>query len=227
MTEFLSHSSFFAILLTLSAFEIARVLQRRLKLRVLNPIAIGAILVGAVLLATGISVVDYQRSCASLKFLLTPATSCISISLYEQTGKLKKHLPIIFISVVSGSVASLLSIRFTAALFQLNETLTISLLPKNITTAIGMALSQEAGGIPALTTAVIVLTGVLGNMLGPVLCKLFRLTHPIAQGVALGTSAHAVGTSRASEMSALAGAASSMSLTVAGLVTAILFSFFV
>lgn len=226
MADFLTSNSFFCVFLTLCAFEAGRALQQKWKKPILNPILIGAILVAVVIHFTGISVERYQALCAPLQYLMTPATICFSISLYEQIGKLKKHLGTILAGVAAGTAASLLSIRAMAAMFGLNDALTISLLPKSITTAIGMALSQEAGGIAALTTAAIVLTGILGNMFGPMLCKRFHISHPIAQGVGFGTASHAIGTSKANELSELAGAVSSMSLTVAGLITVILFSLF-
>lgn len=224
MSDLLTGNTFFCVFLTLCAFEAGRSLQQKWKISILNPILIGAVLVAVVIQFTGISVERYQAGCAPLQYLMTPATICFSISLYEQIGKLKKHLGTILAGVTCGTAVSLLSIRAMATMFGLDDALTISLLPKSITTAIGMALSQEAGGIAALTTAAIILTGILGNMFGPMLCKLFHIRHPIAQGVAFGTASHAIGTSKANELSELAGAVSSMSLTVAGLITVILFS---
>ncbi len=227
MNELLTSNAFFCVFLTLTAFAAGSALQRKWKLAILNPLLIGAVLVSITISVTGVSVADYQAGCVPLQYLLTPATICYSISLYQQIGALKKHLPAILAGIFCGTLASLLSIRAMAALFGLDRALLVSLLPKSITTAIGMALSQEAGGIAALTTAVIVITGILGNMCGPSLCRLLKLDHPIAQGVAFGTSSHAIGTSKAIELSQLAGAVSGMSLTVAGLITVLLFSFLV
>lgn len=227
MIELLGANAYFGVFMTLAAFTAGRAMQSKWKSPLLNPILIAAALIIGVLLATGISVERYQESCQPLQYLLTPATICFSVSLYEQIGRLKKHLIAILAGVSAGTVASLFSIRLMCAAFGLDHTLTVSLLPKSITTAIGMALSEEAGGIAALTTAAIVLTGNLGNMFGPMLCKWFRLTDPIAQGVAFGTSAHAIGTSKAAELSELAGAVSSLSLTFAGLITAVLYSFLI
>lgn len=227
MSEFLTSNGYFCIFLTLAAFEAGRALQRKWKSPLLNPLLVGSILAGAVVLAIGIPVEDYQAGCAPLQYLLTPATICFAVSLYEQISKLKQHLPAILAGVASGTVASLLSIRLMCAAFGMDRILTASLLPKSITTAIGMALSQEAGAIAALTTAAIILTGILGNIFGPALCRLFRISDPIAQGVAFGTASHAIGTSKAAELSALTGAVSSLSLTFAGLVTVVLYSFMI
>ena len=142
----------------------------------------------------------------------------------EDGQKLKKHLPVICIGVVAGTIASLGSVYLLCMAFGVDKAITASLLPKSVTTAIGVALSQEFGGIAAITTAVIVITGVLGSIIGPLLCKLLRLKDPIAQGVAFGTAAHVIGTTKAAQMSELAGAVSSFSLTFAGLVTSILMS---
>lgn len=227
MREYLTSNGYFALVLTLSAFAAGRAMQAKWKSPLLNPLLVASILVGAILIVLNIPVTEYQAGCAPLQYLLTPATICYSVSLYEQIGNLKKHLPAILAGVVSGTLVSLLSIRAMCAAFGLDAVLTASMLPKSITTAIGMALSREAGGLAAVTTAAIVLTGILGNVFGTMLCKLFRLTHPIAQGVALGTASHAIGTSKAAELSALTGAVSSLSLTFAGLVTVVLYSFFV
>ena len=226
MLDLIIRNPFFCTFLTLASFELAREIHKKGKSPLLNPILFGTIFVGIFLKLFGMEVQDYQAGCATLQFFLTPATICFSIGLYEQIGKLKKHLAAIVIGVFSGTLVSLLSIRTMASAFGLDRVLTISLLPKSITSAIGMVLSQEAGGIAALTTAAIIITGILGNIFGPALCKLLRITEPIAQGAAFGTASHAIGTGKAIEISELTGAVSSLSLTLAGLITVVLFSFF-
>lgn len=225
MTELLSGSSFFGIALTAVAFGIGAACQRKWKKAIFNPILIGGALVMLVLWLTGIPVERYQQACEPLTFLLTPATICLAIGFYEQLQKLKKHIPAIMVGVFGGSLASLLSVGLLCRLFGFDQVLTVTLLPKSVTSAIGMVLSQQAGGIGAVTTAVIAITGVLGNVIGPWLSKVFRLHDPISQGVAYGTAAHVMGTSRAMEISPLVGAVSSFSLTLAGLITTVLFSF--
>ena len=101
----------------------------------------------------------------------------------------------------------------------------LSLLPKSVTSAIGAVVSQEIGGLSALTTFAIIITGVLGNIIGPVLCRIFRIQDPIAQGVAFGTATHVIGTAKAVQMNKLTGAVSSLSLTLAGLITVVFLSF--
>ena len=224
MLDFVASSSFFYVALTLAVFTLGMVIQKKWKLAIFNPLLLSTIIIMAFLLLTGIPNEDYQAGCQILTWLLTPATICLSISFYQQFQRLKKHLGVICVGVLVGTLCSLSSVYLLCMAFGVDEAITASLLPKSVTTAIGVALSQEFGGIAAITTAVIVITGVLGNIMGPALCKLLRLKDPIAQGVAFGTAAHVIGTTRAAQMSELAGAVSSFSLTFAGLITSILMS---
>ena len=225
MNEFLSSSQFFFVTLTLVAFSFGSFIQEKGKLAILNPILLGAAMVMAVLLALDIPNETYQAGCKVLSFLLTPATICLSISLYRQFEAMKKHLPAILLGLLGGTLCCLGSIVVLGHLFGFDRILTVTMLPKSITTAIGVALSEELGGIAAITSASIVITGILVNMAGPALGKLLGITHPIAQGVAFGTAGHVIGTARATQLSQLAGAVSSFSLTVTGIVTTVLLSF--
>ena len=226
MTDFLSSSSYFAMALTVLAFAAGSAIQKKWKLSLLNPILIGAILVIVTLKLLGIPNSVYQEGCKVLSYLLTPATICLAISFYEQYQNLKQHLAAVVLGVLAGAVSCLGMVYLLCRIFGLDQALTVSLLPKSITTAIGVPISQELGGIAAITTAVIVCTGIVGNVLGPALCKWFRIRGEIAQGVAYGTASHVIGTSKAVELSQLTGAVSSLSLTVCGLLTALLLSFF-
>ena len=226
MGDFLFSSSYFYVLLTFVAFSLGSLCQKHLKLAILNPILIGAVLVMAILKVLGISNQAYQSGCHILTYLLTPATICLAISFYRQFHELKHHLPIVAAGVLSGTLCGIASIYLLCRLFCLDRTLTLSLLPKSITAAIGVALSQEIGGITTITTVAISITGILGNIIGPGLCKLLRLRDPIAQGVAFGTASHVVGTAKAAELHQLAGAVSSLSLTLAGIITAVVLSIF-
>lgn len=224
MAEFVQDSTFFSIALTIGAFSVGAFLQRKWKLAILNPILIGAVLIMAVLAALDIPWQSYQEGCRPLQYLLTPATICLAISFAQQLQTLKKHLPAIIAGTLAGTACSLGAISLMARAFHLSEALTSSLLPKSITTAIGVALCEEAGGIGAIATAAIVITGILGNVLGPALCKLFGIKEPVAQGVAYGTASHVIGTSKAVEIGELTGAVSGLALTLAGIVTAVAFS---
>ncbi len=225
MLEALRESGFFAITLTIAAFFLGTWVQKKWKLAILNPILTGAAMIMIVLWLLDIPVEQYQADCAPLSHLMTPATICLSIACYEQLQKLRKHLLSIALGVLGGVLSSLLCVWLLSQLFGFDHITTVSLLPKSVTTAIGITISQQAGGLGALTTAVIVITGILGNVAGPLLCKLFHLNDPVCQGVAYGTASHVVGTSRANEISTLAGAVSSLSLTLSGLITTLVLSF--
>lgn len=224
LLDALKDNSFFYISLTMLAFCIGNAMQNKWKHAVLNPILIGAGIVMIVLSLLNVPVADYQEGCRPLSYLMTPATICLGISFAEQVEKLKKHMAAIIVGVAAGTVCSLSSVAGMAYLFGMDRVMTISVLPKSVTTAIGVAISEQAGGIGAVTAAAIILTGILGNMAGPVLAKVFHIEDEIAQGVAYGTASHVIGTSRAMERSPLAGAAGSLALTVAGLLTSLAFS---
>lgn len=223
MAEFLENVSLFPIVLTLGAYQLGLWLRKKWNHPLCNPLLIAVILVIGVLLATGYSTERYIESTQVISWLITPATVCLALPLYEQLKTLKKSLPAILIGIAAGTVASLAVIFGLCKLWGLDRQLTVSLLPKSITTAMGMVLSAENGGIESLTTAVIIITGILGSLVGSMLCKLFKIKDAVAQGVAFGTASHVIGTSRANELSALTGAVSSLSLAVAGILTAVLF----
>lgn len=225
MIELLRGNSFFCITLTVAAFCLASACQKKWKLAILNPILAGGGVVMLTLWAMGMTAGEYQAACAPLSYLMTPATICLGISFAEQVDRMKKHLPAILLGVAAGTVCSLGGIAAMARLMGLDQVLTASLLPKSVTTAIGVALSEQMGGLSAVTTAAIAITGVLGYVVGPVMAKLLRIREPIAKGVAFGTAAHVIGTAKAMEEDALCGAVSSLSLTMAGLLTSLVVSF--
>lgn len=225
MTEFLQELSLFPLVLTLGAFQFGRWCQKKGKSPLFNPLLIAVLVVIGVLLLFGFDLEQYQAGMQSISWLLTPATVCLALPLYQQIKVLKKNLPAIFAGIVAGTVSCLGFILLFCRLFQLDGAITVSLLPKSITTAIAIVLSEDNGGMVALTSAAILITGLIGNALGPMLCKLFCFRDPVAQGVAIGTAAHALGTARANEMGEIQGAVSSLSLVVAGILTVILFPF--
>jgi len=221
MGELLGGTAFFAVVLTLGAYQVGLWLRKKWSSPLCNPLLIAVVLVMAALALLGVSNADYQAGTAPLNWLLTPATVCLALPLYEQLQTLKKDLPAILAGVVSGTLASIGSIFLMGRLFGLEGGLLVSLLPKSITTAMGIVLAEQLGGYPAVTTAAIVVTGILGSLIGEALTKLLRLKSKVAQGVAFGTASHVIGTSRASELDPLMGAVSSLSLVVAGVVTAV------
>lgn len=222
MSELLS-IGILPLVLTLCAYQLVAYLKKKLKLAILSPVVVGAILVLLALWGLKIPQVDYQEGMKIISWLLTPATVCLAIPMYEHLQTLRRSFPAVVISVVAGSASCILVILLLAPVFGFNRELTVSLLPKSVTTAIGVPLSQLSGGLSAVTTAAIAITGNLAAIIGPWLCKLFRLTDPVAQGVAYGTSGHVVGTSKASELGDLPAAAGSLSLVIAGILTAIVF----
>ena len=210
------------VLLTLLAFRLGQFIQAKTKSPVCNPILIAVILVLLFLKGTGMELATYQKGASMLSWLMTPATVCLAISMYEQFQVLRKNTPMILAGVAAGAISCLILVIGFGMLAGFDRELTVSLLPKSVTTAIGVPLSELAGGMTPITTAAIIFTGIIANILGPGLCKLFRLTDEVSRGVAFGTAGHVIGTAKANELSALTGAVSSLSLVVAGLLTAIL-----
>ena len=223
MADFLMSISLFPMVLTLLCYQIGLWCQKKWKNPIFNPILIGMLLVIGVLLVTKVPNEHYQAGTAHMTWLLTPATVCLALPLYEHIKVLKKSLPAILVGIAAGTITSLVFVFFLCRIFGLDRTLTVSMLPKSVTSAFGMALSEQNGGIGALSTASIVITGVIGSLVGSMLCKLFRIKDPVAQGVAFGTASHVGGTTRALELGSLQGAVSSLSLAVAGVLTAFVF----
>ena len=223
MLEYLMSLSLLPMILTIGAFQIGAWIQKKTKCVAFNPIIVAVILVVGFLLLTKYPVADYQAGTKPITWFITPATVCLALPLYEQLKTLKKNLPAILIGVLAGTVTSLFVVFGMCLLFKTDRAITVSLLPKSITTAMGIVLSADNGGIEALTATVIIITGIIGNLTGSLLCKIFKITDPIAQGVAFGTASHVVGTSRANELDPLTGAVSSLSLATAGIFTAVLF----
>ena len=223
MADFLSNVSLFSLVLTIGTFQIGLWCQKKTKSALCNPIIIAAAITIGILLLTGFSPEDYQAGTTGMSWLLTPATVCLAVPLHRQIQLLKKSLPAVLAGICAGTVTSLLVLLLLCALFALDRQLTISLLPKSITTAMGIVLSEQNGGIAALTSLVIIITGILGSLIGTTLCKVLKITDPISQGVAFGTASHVIGTSKATELDPLAGAVSSLSLAVSGILTALLF----
>ncbi|MCQ2419813.1 MAG: LrgB family protein, partial [Clostridia bacterium] len=188
-----------------------------------HPGLIGAALIIGFLLAFKVPNETYQAGTARFSWLMTPCTVCFAIPLYKQLERLRGHLGAVLLSVAAGSVSSLLLIGGMCLLFSLSDPVRMALLPKSITTAMAIPLSESADGLVPLTTAAVILTGILGSVTGPALCRVFAIRHPIARGVAYGTASHIIGTTKAAEENELSGAVGSLSLVAAGILTAVLF----
>lgn len=222
MLEFLNESTFFGLFISVGAYFVGWLLNKKFKKDFINPLIIAVIIVIAFVLISGMDFEAYDRQASFLSYLLTPATICLAIPLYKQLGILKNNLAAVSVAVVSGAVAAMLSVLAVSLAFGVTHEIYVSLLPKSITTAIGMGVSEELGGVQEITVAVIVVTGVVGAMIGKPLCKLLRISHPVAVGLAFGVAAHAVGTSKALEIGEIEGAMSGLAIVITGMLTVIL-----
>ena len=221
MKELLTTSAYFGVFLSLGCYMVGLWVKKKTKLSFANPMLVAIILVIVVLLAGGIDYDAYYNGAKYLSWLLTPATVCLAIPLYEQLSQLKRHWKAVLTGILAGSLTSLVSILAMSVLFGLTHEQYVTLLPKSITAAVGMGVSEELGGVVSITTAVIAITGVLGNIIAPTVCRLMRIREPVARGVAIGTASHAIGTVRAMEMGEVEGAMSGLSIAVAGVLTVI------
>ena len=219
MNEFAASSVFFGVFVTLAAYFIGLKVKKKTGLAIMNPLLIAIVLVMLLLRGLDIDYAAYNQSARLVSSLLTPATVCLAVPLYEQLQLLKRHKAAILTGVISGVLTSLVCVLVLAMLFRLDHAAYVTLLPKSITTAIGMGVSEQLGGHVSITVAVIIITGVIGNMIAESVCKAFHITEPIARGIAIGTASHAIGTTRAMEMGEVEGAMSSLSIVVAGVLT--------
>lgn len=219
MKEVLTQSVFFGMFLTLFFFQIGAWINKKLKVSFANPLLIAVACIMATLFVFDLDYEIYQNGAKYIQYFLTPATVSLAVPLYRHLTLLKKHPKAIFISIFAGVMTAMSSILLLSFLFQLQHQQYITLLPKSITTALGMGISEKMGGVQAITVIAISVTGITGTVGAEVLCKLFRIKEPVAKGLAIGTSCHALGTSRAMEMGEIEGAMSSLALVVTGLMT--------
>ncbi|MBQ4150715.1 MAG: LrgB family protein [Clostridia bacterium] len=219
MTEFIYGSAFFCVFITLLAYCIGLLIQKKFKHVLFNPLLIAIILTAVALIVLDIDYEKYKANTSFISFFLTPATVCLAIPLYEQFELLKKNCKAVLLGIASGIITCLISVFAFAIIFSLDHATYVTLLPKSITTAIGIGITEELGGYVPITVASIILSGILGNMFAPSFCKLCKINEPIAKGVAIGTSSHAIGTTKALEIGEIEGAMSSLSIVVAGLLT--------
>ena len=221
MNDIFEASVFFGAVISLVCYGLGVILHNKTKLAVINPLLIAIIAVIAILAFSGIEYETYNSGAKYISYLLTPATVCLAVPLYEQTQLLKKNLKAVAAGIVSGVITSLLCITVLAVIFGLSHKEFVTFLPKSITTAIGMGVSEELGGFVNLTVVVIIITGILGNVIGKFVCRIFKITEPVAVGIAFGSSSHAIGTAKAMEIGEVEGAMSSLSIVVSGVLTVI------
>lgn len=221
MTDFLVQSVFFGSVLSLLAYFAGVWMKNKFHHAMFNPILIAVILCILFLVCTGTSYETYYASAKYLGWFLTPATVCLAIPLYDQLSKLKENLTAICVGIAGGVLTSLLTVLAIALVFHLSHEQYVTLLPKSVTSPIGMGITEELGGYPAITVPIIIITGLVGNVVAEPFLKLLRVTDPVAKGIAIGSSSHALGTAKAMEMGEVEGAMASLSIAVSGLLTVV------
>lgn len=222
MKEAICYSPFFGISLSIIAYAIGTFLQKKTKLAIMNPLLISYILIIAVLLAFDIPLEAFDEGGAIINMFLSPVTAVLAITIYKQWNMIRKNFLAVFAGTLAGSITSIVVVWLLCQILGLDDTVSKSMLTKSITTPMALAVTNSIGGIGAITVLGVILTGILGNILAPILIRLFHVSDPIAQGVAIGTCSHAVGTSRALEIGEVQGALSGVALTFSGLITVLL-----
>lgn len=216
---FFQNSMFAGVTLSLLAYIAGSLLKKKFKLGVFNPLLISIVISIGVLVVGDIDYEVYNEGAKYLSYLLTPATVCLAIPLYEQWELLKKNVKAVVAGLVAGVITSITTVFVLSLIMGLSHEEYVTLLPKSITTAIGMGVSEELGGYVTITVAVIIVTGVLGNIMGELVCKIFKINEPISKGLAFGSASHAIGTARAMEIGEIEGAMSSLAIAVSGILT--------
>lgn len=221
MKTIFENSIFFGVIISILAYGIGTILQKKFKIALFNPLLIAIIITIGILKTGKISYSDYYSSAKYLNWLLTPATVCLAVPLYEQFEIIKRNKKAILISIIIGILTSFIVILSAALILGFSHQEYVTFLPKSITVAIGMGLSEELGGYTAITVIIIAITGITGNMFADTVCKFFKITNPIAKGLSTGVSSHAIGTVKAMEMGELEGAVSGLALVLTGIFSVI------
>lgn len=225
MSELISmfvESPVFGIGISLLTFYAGGLLYKKTGSPLMNPLVISMVMIIILLLGFHISFEDYNRGGQFISFFLGPATVILAVPLYKKISLLKENVVPILAGISIGSAAGIVSIIVMCKMFGLDELVSISMIPKSVTTPIGIEISSQLGGLPSITVAAIVFTGIAGVLLGPIVCKLFRIDDKVAVGVAIGTSSHALGTTKAVELGETEGAMSGLAIGIAGLITVFL-----
>ncbi|MBQ5695737.1 MAG: LrgB family protein [Clostridium sp.] len=220
--DIFTNNMFFGIFISLIAFEIGLFIYKKTKFPLFNPLLIAAILVIGFLAIFDIDFDTYNKGGQFINIFLGPATIVLAVPLYKNLPLLKKNFLPIFTGILVGSLVSILSVVSIAVFMGLDKTITVSLMAKSVTTPIGIEITNSLGGVSSITVLAIVLSGIIGAVVGPTIFKVLKISNPIAKGVSLGTASHAVGTSKALEIGETEGAMSSLSIGVAGIITVFL-----
>ena len=226
VSDIIALSATFGVVISIIGYGLGVLIRNKTGIGIFNPLLISIIFVMVILSVFHIDYRDYNSSAKYLSYLLTPATVSLAVPLYLHIDRLKRNWVGIAVGLISGSITSMGSVLVMSVLFGLSHKQYVTLLPKSITTAIGRGISDELGGLVTISVAVIIITGILGNVLAVTICRLFRITDPVAKGLAIGAAAHAIGTSKAMEMGDIEGAMASLAIVVNGLITVIGASFF-
>lgn len=222
MNEIFLSSTYFGIVLSLFCYWGSLKISAKVKSTLCNPLLVTAAMIIAILSILKVDYETFDKGASYLTYFLNPATVCLAVPLYRQFQVLKKNLKAILLGVFAGCVACMAVLSALSIAFAFSPELTASVLPKSITTAIAIGLSEEIGGMPSVTVACVVFTGIFGACTASALFKLFKIEEPVAQGLACGTAAHAVGTSRALELGEVQAAMSSLAIVVTGIMTVVI-----
>jgi len=215
----ITNLTYWAVLISLSSYFLASFLQNKIKIIIFNPLLFSTLTTILFLIIFEIDYSTYNERAGIINFLLTPATVCLAVPLYEQIKPLKQNLWAILLGIASGVLACLFSIFCFAMLFHFSHSMYVTILPKSITAAMAMEVSEELGGLPSLTVPIVIMTGITGHILAEKVFNFFRINEPIARGLAIGSASHAMGTAKAMEIGQIEGAMSSLSIAVAGILT--------
>ncbi len=222
MNTFLLNSTYFGVVLSLLAYWVALKISAKVKNTLCNPLLVASVIIILLLLLFGVDYETFDAGASKLTYFLNPSTVCLAVPLYRQFQVLKSNMKAIFLGIAAGCIACMITIAGLSAVFAFQPELTASILPKSITTAIAIGLSEEIGGVSAITVVCVVITGIFGACTASALFRIFKIQEPVAQGLAAGASAHAIGTSRALELGEIQGAMSSLAIVVTGIMTVIL-----
>ena len=222
LNDLFANSLYFGMILSLFSFFIGYQIKKKWNYPLFNPLLLSIIIIIITLLLTGISFETYQYGAKYLTYFLTPVTVCLAVPLYKQLQVLKQNIEAVIIGILIGCIVHAGVILLILKLWGTDIKLILSLLPKSITTAIALGVSDEIGGIQAVTVIGVTIAGLSGAIIGPTILKIFHIKEPVAQGLAIGSASHAVGTSKAVELGEVQAAMSSLAIVVTGLLTVII-----
>ncbi len=221
MKDILNDTVYWGVLISIGSYMFGKYLQNKFRIILFNPLLFSTIFTVLFLMVFRIDYSTYYEKADYLYYLLTPTTVCLAVPLYEQVKALKDNMAAILLGIMSGVITGLGSILALSVLFDFSHTMYVTILPKSITAAMAMGVSEELQGIPSLTVPIVIMTGITGHIVAEKVCKWFRITEPIAKGIAIGSASHAMGTAKAIEMGKVEGAMSSLAIAVAGVMTVI------